>query len=244
MRVASKFSDYYDSGMAMGQDQSLIYNRYHIVEKLDPYPFSMINTYGLYPLSIVPYTIGFCGKLYRLLELNNSNSGSQKEIRSARKIAYSLEDVDNYILQNYPKEYERYSSSRVWTRTARFLDYKRGMFENYFNALRQNVYSSPTKEHNKEWVSSLFKHSSPIFLAETDPRKETGKITYNAELKPFEFYRVFDSYTAYQEVAMWLSNQAVPIKPIPKISDKIMIEIKGFDKFSFRKAPSKNRRTI
>jgi len=237
MRVASRFSDYYDAGMAMGQDQSLIYNRYPIVENLDPYPFSTIGNY-VYPLSIISYTIGFCGKLYRLLEFNNSNSGSQKEIRSARKIAYSLKDADNYILKHYPKEYKEYSSNE-WMRKAGFLHRKRSHIENYFNGFRQNIWGEPTKEHNKEWVSSLFKHSSPIFLAETDLRKNTGKITYNAELKPFEFYRVFDSHSAYQEVAMWLSNQAVPIKPIPKISDKIMIEIKGFDKFSFRKAPSK-----
>jgi hypothetical protein len=35
---------------------------------------------------------------------------------------------------------------------------------------------------------------------------------------------------------MWLNNQAEPRKPIPEISDEIMVEIKGFDKrYSFRK---------
>jgi hypothetical protein len=57
-----------------------------------------------------------------------------------------------------------------------------------------------------------------------------------------EFYRVFDPYQAYQEVAMWLSNQAVPIKPIPEMSDEIKAESKGFNKFSFRKDPSSKKR--
>jgi hypothetical protein len=36
---------------------------------------------------------------------------------------------------------------------------------------------------------------------------------------------------------MFMSNLAVPLKPVPEISDKIMVDIKGFDKWSFRKPP-------
>lgn len=46
-------------------------------------------------------------------------------------------------------------------------------------------------------------------------------------------------YTAYQELQMWMSNQAIPHKPIPKVSDKDMVTAKGFDKWSFRKEPQK-----
>ena len=41
---------------------------------------------------------------------------------------------------------------------------------------------------------------------------------------------------------MFISNLAVPLKPIPKIDDKTMAEIKGFDKWSFRKEPGKKKR--
>ena len=48
-----------------------------------------------------------------------------------------------------------------------------------------------------------------------------------------------DPYQAFQEINMWMSNQAMPEKVIPEIDNKTMIEIKGFDKFSFRKDKSK-----
>jgi hypothetical protein len=52
--------------------------------------------------------------------------------------------------------------------------------------------------------------------------------------------KVFDPYVAYHKIDSYLNNKAIPIKEIPKISDEIMIEIKGFDlKTSFRKPKSK-----
>ena len=44
-----------------------------------------------------------------------------------------------------------------------------------------------------------------------------------------------DPYTAYQNLSMWVNNQAQPIKPIPPMKDEDMVSIKGFDKYSFRK---------
>lgn len=61
----------------------------------------------------------------------------------------------------------------------------------------------------------------------------------NRPLKHFEFFRVKDPYTAFQDIEMWLSNKAVPEKPIPTPDDKTMRDIKGFNKFSFKKEKSK-----
>lgn len=41
---------------------------------------------------------------------------------------------------------------------------------------------------------------------------------------------------------MWISNIAVSIEQIPEVPDKIMLEVKGFDKFSFRKPASSKKR--
>lgn len=57
----------------------------------------------------------------------------------------------------------------------------------------------------------------------------------NPNLKSYEFFRVKDAYSAFQEIEMWLSNQASPEKSIPSVSNNDMIEAKGFDlKHSFR----------
>ena len=53
------------------------------------------------------------------------------------------------------------------------------------------------------------------------------------------FYRVFDTYTAAQEVEMYVGSKASPEKTIPAIADKVMASAKGFDKYSFRKDKSK-----
>ena len=75
----------------------------------------------------------------------------------------------------------------------------------------------------------------PIFVATRN--RCCGEIEWNAMLKQCEFFRVFDPYTAFQEIAMWVGNLAVPQKPIPVISDKMKVQTHGFNEWSFRKPP-------
>jgi hypothetical protein len=77
-------------------------------------------------------------------------------------------------------------------------------------------------------------HNCPIFVGY--PSKKI--IIYNGKLKDLEFFRMFEPYLAFQELTMYMANTAEPRKEIPKISDEIMSEIKGFDKWSFRKPKS------
>jgi len=247
MRIISEFHDYYDVGMSEGQDQSLIYQRRPIVEVSKYYQFdTMHNSWyrcsGDY-LKVRPLTIGFCGKLYKLLELNTPyGDNCSKKGRSTRKWAYNLRDVDTYVRNNYPKQYSDYLDSSVqnksWTKFQRQRD-----FDSYFNGYKSKGQTPiQTLNNSNKWILSWFE-KYPIFVAEYRPDNTVeSRITYNAQLKSFEFYRIFDPYQAYQEIAMWLSNIAVPIKPMPEIPDKIMLEVKGFDKFSFRKDPSSKKR--
>jgi hypothetical protein len=59
-------------------------------------------------------------------------------------------------------------------------------------------------------------------------------------LQDFDFFRIKDTYSAYQEIQQWVANRARPEPPIPQIDDKTMAEIKGHgDRYSFRKPPRK-----
>jgi hypothetical protein len=60
-------------------------------------------------------------------------------------------------------------------------------------------------------------------------------------LKDFEFYRKIDTYTAFQELAMFWGGLAQPNRPIPDVTDKDMVTAKGFNKWSFRKEPTKKK---
>jgi len=98
-------------------------------------------------------------------------------------------------------------------------------------------------EKQKEKHRELFEQERcPIFVAESHETdritwKAVGTITFNPCLKDYDFMRVFDPYQAFQEISMFMGNLAEPRKPIPAIDDKTMAEIKGFDKWSFRKPP-------
>ena len=73
-------------------------------------------------------------------------------------------------------------------------------------------------------------------------RNETS-IELNGALKRFQFYKVFDPYTAYQELSMWVDGHiAAPGNVMVEIADRFRIENHGFDiKTSFRRAPTKRR---
>jgi hypothetical protein len=153
--------------------------------------------------------------------------------------------VDSYVKKYAPKHYDDYCQKH-YRKGGWNSEQRQHNFDNFFNGVpRSKWQKEPSEDEMKKsqaWRDSWFlKHRSPVFIAEVVNEYE-GKITYNGCLKPFEFYRVFDPYLAFQEIAMWLGNQAVPIKPIPKIDDVTMAEIKGFDKFSFRKDPSKKKK--
>lgn len=89
----------------------------------------------------------------------------------------------------------------------------------------------------------MFRDSGhPIFVLDTQMNKDYKyPLTYNASLKKYKFFKVFSTALAYQEISMYLGGVLGQGNPtIPEISNKDMIEAKGFDlKTSFRKDKSK-----
>lgn len=252
MRVQSDFKDYYDAGMATGQDQTLVYRRYMEVEKFAHYQFPALSTHTIYyrgdPLPCIHANscmIGFCGKVYPVLIVYPADlaHGKGREARDSRKLVYKLEELDTYIRNHYSEDiYDDYCSTKYRRKPLWPGYFRRGSFQKFFDDVEK------VKEKYAKWFEDK---RCPIFVSEYHKPQEyrwqtvDGKmmgdkdkpyrIHYNACLKDYEFYRVFDTIAAYQEIAMWLGNQAEPRKPIPDISDEVMAEIKGFDKFSFRK---------
>ena len=69
-------------------------------------------------------------------------------------------------------------------------------------------------------------------------------ITMPTELNPhyndYEFYKVFDSFTAFQEIQMFMGGVlGSGEKEIVEVADKYKIGQHGFDKWSFRREPDK-----
>lgn len=88
------------------------------------------------------------------------------------------------------------------------------------------------------WYDMFIELETPVFLY----TKQKGFIK-NPCLKDFGFAKLFHPYNAAQEIEMFLNNNLCKndTPPMPVGSDKIIAESKGFDKYSFRKPPTKKR---
>jgi hypothetical protein len=210
----------------MGQDLTLVYNRRPREEALKKWPFPKIP-FGIWWRWGKPYVhqyiIGFCGKIYPVLRI--SGNGSEGVI------CHSLAEVDEFVDTNYSrKAAEEYRSTlRKVPRTRYWPTYeRRDIYAKFFEecVAQQNAFGQ-----------LFIDNRSPIFVAEYDGRDP--KIVFDAPLKSHDFFRIFDTFTAFQEIAMFFGGMAVPLKPIPEISDKDMVGIKGFNKWSFRKEPKR-----
>lgn len=228
----------------MGQDRSLVYMRtpkevsYEKISVLHPkgtYPLPRITSacYGNYrfqdPLYIRDYVIGFCGKIYPTVKLENTDRRVGHHIES---FCFTQEEVDKFIIANFnDKQIESYYIPKK----------ERKKFKNRYGWNwwhRHDIFAGFFKEcaEKKDKFEKLFlEHAAPLFIGD----HIENSIVFNGELKKLEFFRVFDPFQAFQEISMYLGGVAVPQKTIPPISDETMLEAKGFDKkFSFRKPKS------
>ena len=224
MRIISQFRDYYDVVQKEGQDQTLIYIRDK--KEVEPRSYPFVNWYNFKSywqfedLHTKAYTIGFCGKVYSAIEFSDFKFENVK-------ICFTLEEANKYLDDNL-------KSKKPKVRQRIYAEFKR-----FFEDAKKQLENSNSFKH-------LFEDNrSPVFIATIDGStkwsvwKRKPKIVYNASLKELEFFRVVDPYQAFQEINMWMSNQAMPEKVIPEMPDSIKVFSKGFDKFSFRKDKAK-----
>ena len=247
MRIRSNFKDYYDCIQRLGQDQELIFNRFSSIVELERTACPYIGNGPGYhdgDMYCDSIAIGFCGKVYIAVRMKKSYYDNGIWCHSANA-------VDAFIANNYNKKEQNYYFGRKPLRNRRqqlWHGHTQRSIKNFFK-------DNPPKQTDKKFIE----HSCAIYC-ETgwtpayiggpvgEPRTPGRRahlsyLTINPQLKRFNFAKVLDPYTAYQELQMYVANMAMPNKPIPEISDKDMLEIKGFDpKWSFRKEPTKKKR--
>lgn len=227
MRIISNFHDYYDGVQKVDQDRQLVYNRRSKMEELKVHiPFAHSH-HDTGPIEYNQILIGFCGVLYPVLSLKAWND--KDRMRSlAGVIAFNLQEVDSFAERTLNEK-----NLAVYRGES-----KRPLYLFYRTATRDRIKNLFDKQ---EETAGSYRHifeqaQCPVFI--THPSAERGgkdKIEWNARLKDYEFYRKFGVQQAWQEISMFLGGLAEPRKPIPPISDETMAEIKGFNKFSFRK---------
>jgi len=247
MLIVSDKHDYYDSVMRLGVDKTCVYTR-KMAERFDDEPeykgiFSVkppiAMTYLVTCLDRFRNQIGnirvektgyifFCGSCYPFLNLHSSDA---RGYNKHSVFAFSQQEADRFVdFFGTRKDIEEYNKkSRI---TGADITYDRPL-----PLRRQNVravFSNIIRRDNKI-VDFHHKVDSPIVVFDFFFRNH--KITVNPVLKDYEFYKVLDPYTTFQELSMFVSGVMGGRAPkMEKVSDEVRLEKHGFDKrTSFRK---------
>ena len=245
MRIISPFRDFYDSVQKFGQDQTIVYKR--IPHTTDAPRDSNgrcvfpVMGYGRWSsrraLDVASSTVGFCGQVYPAVKLTVTEQVRLSAMKPPSCVCYSTDQVARFVYKHLSAEWCKKFQK---TTRGRFGEFIQREFDEYF---------AEGVALGDKFLQLFMDAKSAQFVTPWSQERGTqivwdaclNEIVWDACLNELEFYRVVDPYSAFTQVESFVSNMARPIKPIPEIDDKTMAEAKGFDKYSFRKAPSKKR---
>lgn len=227
MRIIAADKDYYDCIQAHGQDRSLMYFRKpeKVHFKHGQWPFPTIDEGWFDRLELVLHVIGFCGKIYPMLELY----GYTRQHERFSLKCFNVEEVDAFVYKHATRgQMDSYYGNNRWGR-------RRG------RRLKFVQFFAESEKQQDSFKEMFLKQHCPVFVA-TQSRSD-GQITYNATLRQYDFIRIFDPYTAFQEISMFMGSMAMPEKVMPVIPDKLKIHSKGFTDQNFR-APFRDAKRV
>jgi hypothetical protein len=238
MYIISKKKDYYD-GVAgtTGIDKTIVYDRQIIeVEEKDfplifkrnpsfdykPNPFYTLgNTQIQKELKVVYgdisyFIIGFCGKLYPGWKLYSEG----KPLPYGGKELIITIEYDSDIIRKLVEQF---------------------MWQGNFDDNLQYVKNYDALYLFRELNTPVFLYDQDYGRTDINPwTRYHPKFIINPLLKEYQFFRVFETVQAFQEIQMFLSGVlGNKEKEIVNVADKYKIAQHGFDKWSFRKESEK-----
>jgi len=233
MKIISKFHDYYDTVLAFGDDPNVLYFRKQIElldRRFEKYRkdtstrYSLNDPYNTKALSKnMTGIVFFCGKRYRFVKLSYMINSYE----SVCKTFYDFESIDRFILTHYKGQ--KRSIKRYFTKDKYEKTSDQDKLKIYWN----DVYYERDNYDNNVNYHQEFK--SPVFMTYTTDKYSEENVIINPVLKDFEFQKVFDAFSAYQELDMFMSGvMRSPEKEMIQISDEDQRDKKGFDNMSFK----------
>jgi len=237
--ISHNKKDYYDGVVGtMGIDKTIVYNRETIeFENRDiPSVFKGKDNFGGIRYRETPFhelsyhsikkeckhicdehahfIIGFCGKLYIGWKL------------------YYVNDVNTYAISTEITYNNEFMKSILQEKS----------WHNNLNDSINYILSYNALPIFRELKVPVFVYDGDfgrIYLDKNNYsvyNKFNPKFIINPLLKDYEFYKVFDTFQAFQEVSMFMGGVlGAGEKEIVEVADKYKIGQHGFDKFSFRK---------
>jgi len=237
MRILSKFRDYYDGVANTGVDMSVFFNRSQFESehnKID-YAFSEniksfnLGSIGRFDFDVEYFYVIFCGVVYPGIAIERRPQYiSAKYIEPKTDYIYSYEDA----LKNKAISNTRHDKRRQF-RWVQKNKVGKKYLSNHFSFKKNMDYFNRMAENKTPIIMFRRSHCGTVIVA-----------TVNPCLRDVKFYKVFDTYSAFQELSMFIGGVMSSHKTgAVTISDSDMAVKKGFNSMSFKTySPGKKRR--
>ena len=254
MRIISKFQDYYDSALAFGHDEHVVFERFEtsldMRERRPMFSGTQTDTYPKeyafmkptlsargsgnrkgFEFEMIPITVAFCGKVYGGIKVSYCK-GSMGEWSST--FAYDFTSYTD-LLKKYGIKFNERQDNRRWSWEP----------DIHGSVLCEDDVKPYFARAGEDHVTFFAGKRKPIAICEKAENSGSSKnhlLRFNAPLSGVEFYKVLDPYTAFQELDMFIGGiMSREENPMAGISDEDLRDKKGFDKMSFKTPPTKKR---
>ncbi len=236
MLIVSKFHDYYDTALAHGIDKTCVYNRtteemagtkedaagLHCEAwcKLDKH-----STWTKEYEFLVQCVVGFAGNLYPLMY--HAYSQLDPDMGGTPTFMYNPETCMQFLDEHFPETRQHDNAKRFrWTWR---LDMSDGAIKEFYQPAQ-----------HKRFERIFMENKVPVFIVRK--KRSSVVIETNPVLKKYRFMKVKGAYEAMQEVHMYLSGViGMADRDMAEVSNDDRIKQRGFDKYSFRKDPTKKK---
>ncbi len=220
-----------------GQKQGSGYSRYE-----NPNLLPRLNNESSF-FTFAAFKIVFCGKIYpgvRIMQRQPVKGVDQEYAVITPFVTkvnhfYTLDSVDDYMRSMKQDKFFITAKDLPWWRN----ETPRYGIEKFFN----NDIVNNIDVLVEQKVPVLAWDLQPAYMENfTSVRNAPHVLTKNVRLRDYEFYKVFDSCTAYQELDMFISGMIAPEnKPVVVVEDKYKVVQHGFDCHSFKKDATKRK---
>lgn len=267
MRIISKFHDYYDCIMREGVDPSRVWVRNEEViycqeklpaykgdkpekrKKIVPWPFPESPSIGRYhyrddKISRTQYMIGFCGKVYPMLKYTLPSKIPVGHIgyeEPQPNFLWNIEDVNEW--------HQSFLDEDAWNKFTGKKGYKG--YKSFCAQAKYAKFFEEVEQGQKRYEKLFVEFNTPVFVGVMGMYDQDTRFILNAKLNELDFVKKFDPYQAFQEIDMYFGSVLLGSDGHkskykgqmiePELDDVTKRDSKGFDKWSFRKEPTKKK---
>lgn len=253
MRILTNFKDYYDAALAYGADERIVYNRKSDIYDRPPHDWEFTeipvhytsghNTPTLqlrkFHLNLIPVKVYLAGIEYHGIGVKKVTGQSEFFGTLDEQWFWNIDDYIAYLkefkidlkeVKTQNKRKRRYGKREPYWFSHPY--YREGA-EKWFNVERPDQYRE-TFIVRKVPIATSHQPNHGWHVNET--------VEFNGSIGKFHFYRRMDSFQTYQELDMFVAGTMTQEdNPMAGIDDVHLAQAKGFDCYSFKKAPTKRK---